>query len=65
MPISLNLWATWCSPCRKEMPELQRLLPDFKASGIELVGVSIDQDASRDQRSRRLRKGWGFPTRST
>lgn len=45
----LNLWATWCSPCRKEMPELQRLLPDFKASGIELVGVSIDQDASRDQ----------------
>ena len=44
----LNLWATWCSPCRKEMPELQRLLPDFRASGIALVGVSLDQEITRD-----------------
>ena len=44
----LNLWATWCSPCRKEMPELQRLLPEFRASGIQLVGVSLDQEVNLD-----------------
>ena len=44
VPYFLNLWATWCGPCRKEMPELQKLLPEFKAKGIQLVGVSLDRD---------------------
>ena len=39
----VNLWATWCLPCRKEMPELQRLLPRFREKGIQVIGVSIDQ----------------------
>ena len=39
----INLWATWCGPCRKEMPELQKLLPQFKAKGIQLIGLSLDQ----------------------
>ena len=41
----LNFWATWCGPCRKEMPELQKLLPKFQAKGIRLIGISLDQDA--------------------
>ena len=40
----LNLWATWCGPCRKEMPELQKLLPEFEAKEIQLLGISLDQD---------------------
>ncbi len=44
----LNLWATWCGPCRKEMPELQKLLPKFKAKGIQLLGISLDQDLEAD-----------------
>lgn len=44
VPYLVNLWATWCIPCRKEMPELQNLLPKFEAKGIQLVGLSIDQD---------------------
>jgi len=40
----LNLWATWCGPCRMEMPELQKLLPEFKAKRIQLVGISLDKD---------------------
>jgi thiol-disulfide isomerase/thioredoxin len=40
----LNLWATWCLPCREEMPELQSLYEDFQQKGIELVGLSIDLD---------------------
>lgn len=40
----INLWATWCIPCAKEMPELERLAPQFKAQGIDLIGVSIDTE---------------------
>ncbi len=40
-----NLWATWCGPCRREMPELQKLKPTFEDHGIELVGISVDLDA--------------------
>ena len=40
----VNLWATYCVPCAKEMPELQELYPRFRQAGIELLGVSIDMD---------------------
>jgi len=38
----INFWATWCIPCRTEMPELQRLVPRLGAIGIDLVGFSLD-----------------------
>jgi thiol-disulfide isomerase/thioredoxin len=40
----INLWATWCGPCAKEMPELERLAPRLRARGIDLVGLSIDTE---------------------
>ncbi len=48
----INLWATWCIPCRKEMPELQNLLPRFKAKGIQVVGLSLDQEVEADEVAR-------------
>jgi thiol-disulfide isomerase/thioredoxin len=45
----LNLWATWCIPCRREMPELQNLLPQFRAKGIQVVGLSLDQEVEADE----------------
>jgi peroxiredoxin len=40
----INIWATWCIPCAKEMPELERLYPKLQSNKIDLVGLSIDTD---------------------
>ena len=43
--VLLNLWATWCAPCRTEIPELNGLQHDLEASGLTVVGVSWDDSA--------------------
>jgi thiol-disulfide isomerase/thioredoxin len=40
----LNLWATWCAPCRAEMPSLQRLADAFAAEELAVIAVSVDDD---------------------
>jgi cytochrome c-type biogenesis protein len=40
--VLLNVWATWCHPCREEVPFLQGLHERYAARGLELVGVSVD-----------------------
>jgi cytochrome c-type biogenesis protein len=47
--VLLNVWATWCIPCRREVPELQALHQQFESQGLRVVGVSIDGgDADAD-----------------
>ncbi|PVB62061.1 TlpA disulfide reductase family protein [Labrenzia sp. 011] len=41
--ILLNLWATWCAPCRKEMPALDRLQADMGDDSFEVVAVNLDR----------------------
>ena len=48
--VLLNLWATWCLPCRKEMPALDRLQKELGSDGFEVVALSVDRkglEASR------------------
>jgi peroxiredoxin len=47
--VLLNIWATWCPPCRKEMPDLQALHEEFGPRGLKVVGVSIDAAGSDEQ----------------
>ncbi len=46
----INLWATWCLPCAKEMPELERLRPRLAASGIDVIGLNLDTDSGANIR---------------
>lgn len=41
--VLLNLWATWCGPCRYEIPELQSLHAKYQPKGFEVIGVSVDE----------------------
>ncbi len=41
--ILLNIWATWCAPCREETPDLQELYTKYKDEGFLVLGVSIDK----------------------
>jgi cytochrome c biogenesis protein CcmG/thiol:disulfide interchange protein DsbE len=40
--VLLNIWATWCAPCREEMPSMQRLHERLGAQGLRVVAVSVD-----------------------
>jgi peroxiredoxin len=45
----VNLWATWCGPCRMETPELVKLHSEYQSRGVEMVGLSTeDPDASAE-----------------
>lgn len=61
-PVLLNVWATWCGPCEKEMPDLQRLHERAGPRGLVIVGVSIDQPGEAQAvRDFAREKGVTFP----
>lgn len=43
--VLLNFWATWCAPCLKEMPAMERLYQAYRPLGLVVVGVSVDQSS--------------------
>jgi len=46
----VNLWATWCGPCRREIPELVKLHKEFHSRGVEMIGLSTeDPNASAEK----------------
>jgi len=45
--VLLDFWATWCAPCRAEMPLLNRFYLEHRAQGLALVGVSVDDQDER------------------
>ena len=48
--VLVNFWATWCQPCIREMPSMERLYAKYKPSGLEIVAISLDQGNEDDVR---------------
>jgi peroxiredoxin len=42
--VMVNFWATWCGPCKVEMPHLSRIYEKYRSTGFVLLGINIDED---------------------
>lgn len=58
--VLLNFWATWCAPCREEMPALGTLARELGPRGLTVVGVNF-KESRRDVEAFRKAHGLGFP----
>jgi cytochrome c biogenesis protein CcmG/thiol:disulfide interchange protein DsbE len=49
-PVFVNFWATWCAPCREEMPAMQALYERYRDQGLVLLAVNMEEDEARVRR---------------
>jgi thiol-disulfide isomerase/thioredoxin len=47
--VFLNFWATWCGPCRSEMPSMQRMYEELKGEGLEILAVDLQEEKGQVQ----------------
>jgi cytochrome c biogenesis protein CcmG/thiol:disulfide interchange protein DsbE len=58
--VLLDIWASWCVPCKDEMPALDDLARRLRGSGVEVIAVSIDEDRGAAEQFLKKRKKWNL-----
>lgn len=58
--VILNFWATWCAPCRQEMPALETYYQQHKAEGLRMLAISMD-DPADDAMVKEVMRQFSFP----
>jgi thiol-disulfide isomerase/thioredoxin len=51
-PYVINFWATWCGPCRQELPHLMQLASAYKNGGLQIIGLNVEDPYKEDRRVR-------------
>jgi thiol-disulfide isomerase/thioredoxin len=61
-PVLVNFWATWCAPCKLEMPWFEEFRKQYASQGFEILGITDDADAGKDVISKAVQKaGVSYP----
>ncbi len=58
--VIVNFWASWCAPCRQEMPALEAYYQQHKAQGLRVLAISMD-DPTDDDKVRAVMRSYSFP----
>src|SRR5688572_2357719 len=58
--VLLDIWASWCVPCKDEMPALDELAARLGDQGVEIIAVSIDEDRTAAEQFLKTRKRWAL-----
>jgi thiol-disulfide isomerase/thioredoxin len=58
--VVLNLWASWCGPCRREIPEIEEIRRDYEPKGVEFVGLTTEDPQTDGDRVRKFVREYGL-----
>jgi thiol-disulfide isomerase/thioredoxin len=58
--VLIDVWASWCGPCREELPLLDELATRLRGRGVDIVAVSVDEDRGAAEELLRTRPAWSL-----